>query len=261
MLETNSVPTEEINKKTEWSWLFKIFVRPKQTMVKVIQAEGGVWFPALLALCLAAVILVAANGSIRQKIGLDNPAQLPEYFQYYTPEQQQQFMQALQATSSPAFIFFLPAMAAIAKVWIGWLIVGSLVYLALTAVGSAVKAGTALNLVAWASMPLALRDLVRAAAVLINASLIQSTGLAGFTPSGTGNMILFLNALLSLLDIYWVWQVVLINLGGRSAGKASTAKTVTAITITLIIVLVLQALIGFGAALLGSRVSAVQVFI
>ena len=261
MLETNSVPAEEISKKNNWSWLVKIFVQPKQTIIKAVQAEGAVWFPALLAMCLAAVILVIANGSIRQKIGLDNPATLPEYFQYYSQEQQQQFMQALQATSSPAFIFYLPAMAAIVRVWVGWLIVGSLVYLALTAVGSAMKAGSALNLVAWASMPLVLRDLVRAAAVLITGSLIQAPGLAGFTPVGTGNMNLFLNSLLALIDIYWVWQLVIVNLGSRAAGKSSAAKTVTAITLTMIIILLLHAGIGFGAALLGSRVTAVQVFI
>ncbi|MCE5209283.1 MAG: YIP1 family protein [Chloroflexi bacterium] len=260
MLETNAVPTEEIKKKADWSWLIKIFIRPRQTILKVVEADKAVWFPALLVLCVAAVILAAANGVIKQKIGLDNPAQLPEYFQYYTLEQQEQYRQALQATSGTEFIFVLPAIAAVAKVWLGWLIVGSLVYLVLTAMGSAVKAGTALNLVAWASMPFALRDLVRAAAVFSSGSLIQTQGLAGFTPAGTGNLNLFMNALLSLIDIYWIWQVILVISGARAAGKVSTTKTVTGITVTMLIILILQALIGFGAALLGSNVTAIQVF-
>ncbi len=261
MVETTTVNTKEITQKAEWSWLAGIFLKPRKTLKKIVEAEKAVWFPALLVLCVTAIILVIANGIIRQRIGLDNPATLPEYFQYYSQEQQQQFMNALQATNSTAFIFILPAMAAIVKVWAGWLIVGSLVYLALTAIGSAVKAGTALNLVAWASMPIALRDLIRAVAVISSSKLIQAEGLSGFTPEGTGNFLIFLNALLTLVDLYWVWQVVLVNLGGRAAGKASTAKTITGLTLTMVIILVLQALVGFGIAILGNNVTAVQVFI
>ncbi|MEM5775343.1 MAG: hypothetical protein AAGU05_10110, partial [Anaerolineaceae bacterium] len=106
-----------------------------------------------------------------------------------------------------------------------------------------------------------LRDLVRAGAVMFSSRLIQAEGLSGFTPAGTGNFLLFLNALLTLVDLYWVWQVILINVGGRAAGKASTGKTVTGLTITMVIILVLQALVGFGIAVLGNNVTAVQVFI
>jgi len=260
MVETTTISKRQIKQGADWSWLLKIFFQPKRTMVKIIEAEQAVWFPALLVLSLTAIALVIANGTIRQRIGLDNPAQLPEYFQWYTPEQQEQFMQALQATSGTGFVFILPAIASIVKVWFGWLIVGSLVYLALTAVGSAVKSGTALNIVAWASLPFALRDLVRAASITLNSQLIQASGLSGFTPVGTGNGILFLSALLSLIDLYWIWQVVLVNLGGRIASKSSTNKTATGITFTMVFILVIQALIGYGLALLGTNVTAVQVF-
>lgn len=254
------LPVDETAQKARWPWLWGIFLKPRKTLAEVVSAGRGVWFPAILVLCLSAVLLAVANGAIRQRIGLDNPAQLPEYFQYYSQEQQQQFMNALQATSGTTFVFVLPAMAAIAKVVVGWLIVGSLVYLALTAVGSAVKAGTALNLVAWASMPFALRNLVRAGVVFGGGALIQAQGLSGFTPDGTGNALLFLNALLALVDLYWIGHVVLVNLGGRVAGKASATKTVTALTATLVIALILQALVGFGMAALASNVTALQVF-
>jgi hypothetical protein len=260
MVETSAISKGQTNQRAEWSWLLKIFLRPKQTLTQIIAADRAVWFPALFVISLAAIALVVANGIIRQRIGLDNPAQLPEYFQYYTPEQQEQFMQALQATSGTAFIFVLPVIAALVKVWLGWLLVGSMVYLALTAIGSGAKSGTALNMVAWASLPFVLRDLVRAGAVFFGSRLIQAQGLAGFTPAGTGNGSLFLSALLALIDIYWIWHVVLVILGAKAAGKASPAKTVTGITLTMLIIILLQALVGFGLALLGSNVSAVQVF-
>ena len=261
MLETSTLTQEQARRRADWSWLIKILYRPRKTLAAVLQSERAVWLPALLALSLAAVLLVVSNGIIRQKIGLGNPAQLPEYFEYYSPEQQQQFMQALDATSGAAFVFVLPAMASLVKVWLGWLIVGSLVYLSLTAVGSGIKSRTALNVVAWASIPLALRDLVRAIAVLASSQLIQAPGLSGFTSAAPGNSGLFINALLTLIDAYWIWQVVLINLGAASAGKATVKKTVAAVTFTMLIILLLQAGIGFGMLLLGSKVSAFQVFL
>jgi hypothetical protein len=260
MVETPAVPNVTSQARPHWAWLLKIVFKPRKTLTSLLQSERAAWFPALLALSLAALALVVANGIVRQRIGLDNPAQLPEYFQYYTPEQQQQFMQALQATSGAGFVYVLPALVSLAKVWFGWLIVGSLVYLSLTAVGSGVKSRTALNLVAWASVPMVLRDLVRAAAVLIHSSLIQAPGLSGFVPAGMGNGSLFLTSLLALVDLYWVWQVVLVNLGGTEVGKASKGRTAAILTSTMIAILLLQALAGFGILALSGKVTAIQVF-
>ncbi len=246
--------------RADWSWLWKIIILPRRALSQIIKAEKAMWLPALLALSLTALALVMANGFIKQRIGIDNPAQLPEYFQYYSAEQQQQFMQALQATSGTAFIYVLPGMVTLAKVWLGWLIVGSLVYLSLTAVGSGVKSGTIMNLVAWSSIPIVLRNLVRLVAVLASSSLIQAPGLSGFAPAGGGNSSLFLSALLGLIDLYWIWQVVLLALGGAMAGKASLAKTVGGIVFTMIVILLFKALAGYGIAMLGSSVTAVQVF-
>lgn len=260
MVESSTYSQGQAKQGADWSWLLKILIQPRKTLAKILRAEQGVWLPALVGLSVAALLLVLANGIVRQRIGVGNPAQLPEYFQYYTPEQQQQFMQALQATSGAAFLFGLPALTGLAGVWLRWLVVGSLVYLILTAVGSGVKSGTALNLVAWASVPLALRDLVRAAAVLSTSRLIQAPGLSGFVPAGVGSGSLFLSALLTLLDLYWVWHVVLIVLGGNAAGKASAGKTTAGLTLVMIFILLAQALIGFGLLSLGSKITAVQVF-
>jgi hypothetical protein len=260
MVETSTVTQGQVRSRAGWSWLVGILLQPRKTLAKILAADRAVWFPAMLALSVTALTLVLANGFVRQRIGLDNPAQLPEYFQYYTPEQQEQFMQALQATSGNAFVFVLPAMLNLAKVWLGWLIVGSLVYLSLTAVGSGVKSQTAMNLAAWASVPFALLNLVRTVAVISGSHLIQSPGLAGFAPGSAGNGSLFLSALLALINLYWIWHVVLLNLGAVAAGKASIGKTVAAVTFTMLCVLLVQALFGYGMILLGSKVTAVQVF-
>ncbi len=246
--------------RADGSWLWKILIMPRRALAQIVKAEKAVWLPALLALSLTALALAMANGFVKQRIGLDNPAQLPEYFQYYSAEQQQQFMQALEATSGSAFLYVLPGMVALAKVWLGWLIVGSLVYLSLTAVGSGVKSGTIMNLIAWSSVPIALRNLVRLIAVLASSSLIQAPGLSGFAPAGGGNGSLFLSALLGLIDLYWVWQVVLLAMGGAMAGKASLVKTVGGIAFTMVVILLFKALAGYGIAMLGNSVTAVQVF-
>ena len=260
MTENATSMHRQVKAKVDLSWLVKIFFSPRQTIEKILKFDRAVWLAPLLVLSITALILVLVTGSVKQRIGLDNPAQLPQYFEYYSPEQQAQFMQALQATSGTAFVYVLPGLLSLAKVWFGWLIVGSLVYMMLTALGSGIHSRSAINLVAWASMPFALRDLVRALAVLSTGQLIRSPGLAGFTPAGSGNALLFFSALLALIDIYWVWQVVLITIGAYSESKGSKGKTAAGIVGTMLIILLLQALIGFGIALLGSRITAVQVF-
>jgi Zn-dependent alcohol dehydrogenase len=67
---------------------------------------------------------------------------------------------------------------------------------------------SALNVVAWASLPFALRDLLRIVFMLSTGHAILSPGLSGFvsTPG-------FLAELLARLDIFLIWNVVLLALG------------------------------------------------
>jgi hypothetical protein len=257
----SALEPQSSRRPVQTEWIFSVFFHPKRTFQNIIANEKPVWFLPLLIISITGVLFVITNGWVKQSLGAGGIVELPQYFEYYSPEQQAQFMQALQATTGTTFVYVLPALLSLAKVWVGWLIVGNAIYLVLTALGSGLKSTCVLNIAAWAALPFGLRDLVRILALLITRTPIHSPGISGFAPTQVGAMTIFVTALFSLLDIYLFWHIVLLNVGALSDSKISAARTVPVITITLFIIVALQALISFGIASLASNLSVMQVFI
>jgi hypothetical protein len=201
---------------------------------------------------------VLLAGSIRQAAAASGNITLPPDFQWYSPEQQAQIMQAMQAMQGPVFTYVFPAIGALLAIWLGWLVLGGLLHLALTLLGGRGETGAAMNIVAWASLPYAIRDLVRIGSMLVDRQLIQSPGLAGFAPvsqTGPSDMNLYLAALFGLIDIYVIWQVILLVIGVRAANGLAPSKSVAAVLVVVLLVLGLQALLVF----LGARFGATSV--
>ena len=98
---------------------------------------------------------------------------------------------------------------------------------------------SALNVVAWASLPFAVRDILRIIFMLAAGHAIVSPGLSGFT-STPG----FVSQLLTRLDIFLIWQVVLLIIGFALTDGLSRGKAVTGVLVVIVLVLVVQAGIG-----------------
>lgn len=233
--------TIERPRRFHFHWLFPALFRPGATFKQIIEYPYNSWLTPLLVLSLTAVALVVATGPLRQA-AVQSGATMPPDFFYYTPEQQAQFMRAQEGLASPVFIYVFPGVLAVVGVWLGWVLVGNILHLLLTTFGSHGSTRTALHLLAWASLPFAVRDLVRAAFTLATQQLIQSAGLAGFAPPGTDFGSAFLGAFLALIDLYVFWQLFLLVSGVRATSGLSLGKSLTAVGLTLLLVLALQAL-------------------
>ena len=109
-----------------------------------------------------------------------------------------------------------------------------------------------MNLVAWAGLPLALRDLVRTGVMLTTNQLMTHPGLSGFITPGPDNTTLFLAGLLSLVDLYLIWQIILLVIGARAASEISTGKALSGIVLSILLILVLRAGLATGVGFLGS---------
>lgn len=246
-----TLPPLESPRRLMFDWVSDVFFHPRQAFARIATQTSGVWLTPILILTLTALLSVAVAGPIKKDAAQSGQGALPPEFQYYTPEQQAQFQQAQASTSGPVFVYVFPAIAALGKVWIGWLLVGGLVHLVLTLIGGRGDTRAAMNIVAWAGLPLALRDLVRVAAMLSTHRLISSPGLSGFAPAGAGNLSLFLVSFLTLVDLYVLWHIVLLVLGVRAGSSLPRAKAVGGVLFAMLLVLSLQALVGFGVAKLG----------
>ncbi|OGT28787.1 MAG: hypothetical protein A2Z17_05415 [Gammaproteobacteria bacterium RBG_16_66_13] len=255
MMNETTPALAERPQRFQFDWVLRSILRPWSTFPKLVEQPADTWRTPLLVLTLAAVLLVLVAGPLRREAALNAPAEPPPDFQYYSPEQQEQFLQAQQATSSNTFIYLFPALSALARVWGGWLIVGALLHLAVTLLGGRATMRTMMNLVAWAGLPFAVRDAVRAVYMLASKRLILAPGLSGLAVSDGGTLDLVRVNLLESLDLYIIWHVLLLVAAVRSAGNPGTGKAWTSVLLTQVVALALQ----IGPAVLLAKLSGLTV--
>jgi hypothetical protein len=161
-------------------------------------------------------------------------------------------MQALQATSSPVFLYVFPAITSLGGVWFGWLLVTGLLHLVVTLLGGRGDTGLTLNIVAWSGLPFAVRDLVRTVFMLVTRQLLGSPGFSGFIPADVTGGLAYLGQLLGLLDIYVLWNIILLVLGVLASTKLSKVKAFGSVIFTVLLILAIQALVGYLVTSLSS---------
>lgn len=244
-------PLPDSARRFHFDLVVPILLRPRQALIKITRLASAAWLTPLLILSVTMLMQVLAVGMVKQSSAARGITQMPPDYQYYTPEQKAQYEQAQAATSSPIFVYVFPALVGLSQVWIGWLVVGGLLHLVLTLLGGRGDTLHAMNLVAWASLPFAVRDLVRFLYILFTRELIKSAGLSGFVATSGSQSTLFFAALSGLLDIYLVWYVVLLILGVRLDNGLPPAKAIGGVALTLLVVLLFEAFLGYGAARLG----------
>jgi hypothetical protein len=241
---------EQKPRKFVAKWFLPILFKPRKTLDEIAEKEHPVWIAPLVALMLSALILVLVSSSLAgQSSQLSSQ---PEMYEYYSPEQQQQYQNAVNMGVSPVVTIIFPLAGKILGIWVGWILLGSILHLSLTLNGSRSNTRSALNIVAWASVPFILRDIVQIFAILISKQLIVNPGLSGFMADGVTGISSFISVLLGFLDIYLIWQIVLIGLGAIKISGLTAGKAWLATIIAVIIFLVIKAIPGFvGAQLSG----------
>lgn len=176
----------------------------------------------------------------------------PPDFQYYTPEQQAQYTQAIQSTQGPVFVYVLPSITSLLGVWIGWLILGGILHLVTTLLGGRGSTTVSMNIVAWGSLPFALRAIIQILYLLISKNLINNPGLSGFGPTSNSGWLLFFGQLLKLIDIYLIWQIYLLIIGVRSSAALPITKSTIGVILSVAIILTIQAGLFSLISLLGN---------
>ncbi len=252
MNQETLAPAPRAPARFHFGWIPDVFFHPRQVFTALAELTHNTWLTPLLFLTLAAILLVLAKGMLEKQAALTGNVELPPDYQYYSPEQQAQYMQSVQTRQGAVFLYLIPGLVAVTGVWLGWLIVGGLLHLLLTLLGGRGDTASALNLVAWASLPLGLRDLVRLFFLLATQKVIAAPGLSGFVDATQGNAALFLSSMLGLVDIYLIWFILLATLGSRQATRLPLGKAFAAACTSILGVALIQALLNFGVAAMGS---------
>ncbi len=227
-------------------------MHPRQAFQNISRQSKSLWITPLLILTCLVLANTLVSGRVKNQAALSGEISYPPDFQYYTPEQQAQYMQAIQSTQSPVFVYVLPALGSLLGVWISWLILGGILHLVTTLLGGRGSTVISMNIVAWASLPLAVRALVQIIYMLAAHKLIGSPGLSGFSPAGDSGLVLFTSHVLELIDIYIVWQVILLVVGVRISTALSPSKSILGVLVVFILIVALQAGLAYASSLLGN---------
>jgi hypothetical protein len=252
--ELDLLPSQE-PRRLHLNWILPVLFRPGRTLKDIVTIERPVWATPLLLLSLLAIIAALVGGPIRAQQALQaQPMEPPPGYEWWTPEQQQSYMDAQTKSAGPLFTYVFPAAGDLLGLWISWVLLGSLLHLALTMAGSRGSSTSTLNLVAWASLPLGIRFIVQIVAVLATQRLIANPGLSGLvTPSGPG-LPLFWQQVLVFVDFYVLWRLALIIVGSFQMSALPKARVVFITVLVVLVVLALQALPGY----LGARLSGME---
>jgi hypothetical protein len=238
------------SRQTAWRRLAGFLFSPRRVFAALPSEKGRAWLMPMLCLSLALLLRVAVGGFLQAQAAAMGELTLPRDWQWWTPEMQENYMRAVQATQGPTFVFIIPAALGLSGLWAGWAMMAGLLHLTSTLLGGRGSMSSALHVVAWAGLPLALRDLLRSGFMLAAGHPIASPGLSGFVaasdPAG-----IFLAQLLSNLDIFVIWQAVLLVLGFKIVDNLSAGKSATGILFVFVLLLLAQAGLGSLASRLG----------
>lgn len=248
-LPVDDSPAYEPPRRFHFDWVVPALLTPRAFFARLAHQNHASWFTPMLILSVLAVARVALNSN------LTPPGQIvtPPDFEYWMPEMQQQFMQNQQALQGPLFRFGFPILGALGGVWLGWVMTFAALNLLVTLNGGRGGAQAAINGVAWASLPLAVREVVRLVYLFSTNAPITTGGLAGFGPAGAG-FPAFVTQMLALTDAFVIWHGVLLALAVVAADKFSLPKAAGVTVLALVLVLAALALPNF----IGVQLSAMQ---
>jgi hypothetical protein len=249
----SDITSAEQYRRINFSWVPEVFFHPKMAFQRISSNTNAIWLTPLLILSFMVVINVIVEGRLTTQAAPSmGEITYPPDFQYYTPEQQAQYIQAIQSTQSPVFTYILPSLASLLGVWFGWLVLGGILHLVTTLFGGRGSTAISLNIVAWASLPLVLREVIQIIYTLSTQKLIISSGLSGFSPSGETGWPLLLGQILKLIDIYMIWQFALLILGTRISTGLNRSKSLLCVIISILVIFMLQVGIAYLGSVLGN---------
>jgi ABC-type spermidine/putrescine transport system permease subunit I len=179
--------------KFHFEWLWPLIIRPRKTTAEIVKQDKSVWLTPLLVISILAILAGLIASPIR-KNAIISGANLPENFQYYSSDQQAEFMNAQATQSSALFTLVFPVISSLLGIWVTWFLLSSIFHLVLTLSGSRASNIHSYNLIGWSMLPIGIRYLVQIAAMIFTHTLIQSAGLSGFIDASAKGGWLFCTA-------------------------------------------------------------------
>jgi hypothetical protein len=248
MTQTNEITQP---KRFQFSRIPEVLLQPQRTLALIAEEGRATWQTPMLVLSISAALSVIVSGYLTARAAMMGEMQLPRDWEWWTPDMQNNYMQAQQSMQGPVFTYVIPLVGALLGLWLGWLILGGLLHLGSTVFGGRGSMQSALTITGWASLPFLVRDALRIIFMLIAGHSIQSPGLSGFVENSA-----FVAQFLSRVDLFFIWTILLLVIGFGLTDSLPRPKAIANVVIVSLLLLLLQS--GLDAALSGASGLAVQ---
>lgn len=215
---------------------FAVLFRPRAAFTEMASESRASWLTPMLVLSITALLVVLAAGYFKTRAAMMGEVTLPPDWQWWSPEMQENYMLAQQARQGPAFMYAIPLVGAWSGLWLGWIVLAGILHLGSTLLGGRGTMQNALVLVAWGSLPFAIRDLLRVIFMLSAGHTITSPGLSGFSSSAG-----FMAQLLARTDIFLIWSIVLLAIGLVAFDGLTRGKAFAGVIVVILLILSAQA--------------------
>lgn len=238
-----------------WQLFFGIIDRPVTTFQTIAaQSKWSMWAAPLLAVILSLVILLIVQTphtlALTRGQMEDQLAALPE-------EQVEAARTAMEMTMSLPFMLATSIGVGTLALIVATLAQATLLYFTALVSGGELTFGAMFRMSAWSRMPMAISALVQAGFTAVAGRLIQYPGLSFLV--ATGDLMqdarnpLFV--LLSSLDLFWIWHLLLVVLGVAVVARFGRGK---ALVLTLVYAVLALAITVLPVLLFGGTGAGVQ---
>jgi len=182
-----------------------------RTTLEYLNRRGGAswWVPLVLAVIFVVVpVLVAAPALARQarEAVVASQEEMAEQRGMELSAEQQAQVESIAA--SPFIIVVFPTVGSVIGLIVGWLAWAGALYLAGVALGGRSPFGSMFRTVVWAWLPYVIRGVLQTIYILATGQVITHPGLSGIAAESP-----VLSAFLSRIDLFLVWNLVLLIIG------------------------------------------------
>jgi hypothetical protein len=233
-----------------------IWFRPWRTLRAVAAGPAWLWaVPFFIALALA-VGLAFASVPAREALQREQiQARTEASLQDLPPDLRESPPEEFTVVPEPSRVLTLwaPLLIAVAGILFGWLLRAAVLHVSSMALGGRQSFGAVYRASAWANFPLLLGSAVQLIYLLVGGGMIAGAGLSGLmaAPPAAPSIPAIL---LSRVDLYTIWYVILLGVAVAAAGKLSRGKAAAVVAVyvvlsllTALTQLVTQGLMGGSA--------------
>ncbi len=235
---TQTIETKQTS-RFQFARIISVLLQPRYTLGVIAEEGRASWQTPMLVLSISSILSVIVSGYLTARAAMMGELPLPQDWEWWTPDMQNNYIQAQQSMQGPVFTYIIPLFGSLLGLWLGWLVLGGLLHLGSTLFGGRGSMQSALTMTGWASLPFLVRDGLRIIFMLLAGHSIQSPGLSGFVENSA-----FAAQLLSRLDVFFFWTLILLIIAFMQTDSLPRTKAIANVALVSLLLLLVQSSIG-----------------